>query len=271
MRLLPQNATVVKGHIAFDNQDLFTLTDDEMKRVRWNEISMIFQAAMNALNPVHRVADQIMEAIAAHHPNLTTETLWKQVANLFDLVNIPRKRMAEYPHQYSGGMRQRAIIAMALACKPSLVIADEPTTALDVILQSQILQSIKQLQQELNLAIIFISHDIAVVADVCHDIGVMYAGRLVEFGNRDQILDSPAHPYTKTLISSYLKLMGDPGPPQPKKGAASTSSHETDACCFLHDCPDSEDACRNQKPSWVDLSPGHRAYCVLAGKATSEK
>lgn len=264
MRLLPKNASILQGHLYFDNQDLLALTEEDMRHVRWKKMSMIFQAAMNALNPVHRVADQIMEAIATHNPNLADSDLWKQVNDLFDLVHIPRERIREYPHQYSGGMKQRAIIAMALACRPSLIIADEPTTALDVILQHRILEQIKALQRQLNLAVLFISHDISVVADVCHHIGVMYAGRLIEFGSRDKIIESPTHPYTRLLIASYRALTGDPRPEELYNGMTTEPGRQPDVCAFLKHCPDAEEHCAQQKPVWVDVSPDHRVFCLRA-------
>ena len=180
----------------------------EMRKIRWRRIAMIFQAAMNALNPVHRVDDQIAEAILAHDPSVGKAEAKNRVRGLFQLVGIPENRMEDYPHQYSGGMKQRAIIAMALACRPKLIIADEPTTALDVIVQDQILEETRDLQKEFNISIIFISHDISIVADVCHDIGIMYAGQLVEYGPREEVFQNPCHPYTKALLSSYPTLTG---------------------------------------------------------------
>jgi len=184
MVLLPKNASVMADQIRYKGRDLLNSSPGEMRRTRWKEIAMIFQAAMNALNPVQRVGEQIVEAILVHEPTLDKAAAKERVEALFDLVHIPRERIKDFPHQYSGGMKQRAIIAMALSCRPSLIIADEPTTALDVIVQDQILNEIKTLQQELILSILFISHDIAVVANVCHTIAVMYAGQIVEYGKR---------------------------------------------------------------------------------------
>ncbi|MBW1723965.1 MAG: ABC transporter ATP-binding protein, partial [Deltaproteobacteria bacterium] len=182
MRLLPENAAVTDGRILFEGKE----------------------AAMNALNPVHRVSEQIAEAILAHDADISEEAAMKQVENLFQVVGIPPERMRDYPHQYSGGMKQRAVIAMALSCNPSLIIADEPTTALDVIVQDQILNAIKDFQNKLNISLIFISHDIAVVADVCDSIGIMFAGQLVEYGNVKEVFHAPMHPYTRSLLASYL-------------------------------------------------------------------
>ena len=218
MGLLPENGAVTQGRILYADRDLVQLSDEAMRAVRWNDIAMIFQAAMNALNPVHRVHEQIREAIVAHHPDTPQEELKRRVEELFDLVEIPRDRMQDFPHQFSGGMKQRAIIAMALACNPKLVIADEPTTALDVIVQDQILTEIKTIQHQMNISVIFISHDIAVVADVCHDIAVMFAGQIVEFGSREEVFNTPIHPYTRLLLSSYLTLDGDQPEPMVVSG-----------------------------------------------------
>ena len=187
MGLLPENGKVVGGQVLYEGRDLVQLSPEALRAVRWNDIAMIFQAAMNAMNPVHRVNEQISEAIVTHHPGTSKEDLDRWVASLFDLVGLPKERMQDFPHQFSGGMKQRAIIAMALACSPKLVIADEPTTALDVVVQDQILQEIKSIQKRLNISVIFISHDIAVLADVCHDIAVMFAGQIVEFGSREEV------------------------------------------------------------------------------------
>ena len=206
MGLLPDNARILGGSIGFQNNDLTQLTENQWRKVRGKEIAMIFQAAMNALNPVMRVDEQVIEAIVTHTPDISSVDLENRINELFDLVEIPRARMKDFPHEYSGGMKQRVIIAMALACNPKLIIADEPTTALDVIVQDQILKEIKQIQKAMNTGLIFISHDIAVVASVCKDICVMYGGQIVEMGTREEVFGSPRHPYTKTLLGSYLSL-----------------------------------------------------------------
>jgi peptide/nickel transport system ATP-binding protein len=259
--LLSKNAKVTGGQIRFRGRDLLRLSEDELRKVRWKEIAMIFQAAMNALNPVHRVNRQIVEAILTHEPETTRADALKQVETLFRLVGIPGERMADYPHQYSGGMKQRAIIAMALSCRPSLIVADEPTTALDVIVQAQILEEIKKIQKELYVAILFISHDIAVVADVCHDIGVMFAGRLVEYGSRKEVFQSPVHPYTRALLSAYLTLDDDGTMPMPLPGNPPDMTRGESGCGFCDRCPESMPRCRQKSPEWIRLTPTHRALC----------
>jgi len=261
MRLLPPNGSVLSGRINFDGQDLLTLTEKSMRSIRWGEIAMIFQGAMNALNPVHRVNDQIIEAILAHTSGLSAETAQKQVEDLFQHVGIPLERIRDYPHQYSGGMKQRVIIAMALACKPKLIIADEPTTALDVIVQDQILGEIKALQKEFHLGILFISHDISIVADVCHDIGIMYAGQFVEYGSTADVFHSPLHPYTKLLLDSFPTLTGDKSRLHSIPGEMPDLTAPLLGCRFYDRCNIAENTCKTSNPLWVNASSTHKALC----------
>jgi len=261
MGLLPPNAAVTGGTIHFAGQNLLTLSEDALREIRWQKIAMIFQAAMNALNPVHRVADQVAEAILTHTPGISKASAMERVRELFDLVEIPAKRMTDYPHQYSGGMKQRAVIAMALACRPDLIIADEPTTALDVIVQAQILEEIKSIQKELNLGILFISHDISVVADVCDHIGVMYAGQLIEYGHRQEVFNSPGHPYTRELVGAHHALMGEQVRPQAAPDSAPDLVNPPSGCRFCGRCPVSNDSCLEERPRWLELSTNHRIFC----------
>ncbi len=259
--LLPPNGLVTNGRILFDGKDLLQVSEEEMRQIRWGEIAMIFQAAMNALNPVQRVVDQIAEAILTHNPGLEKWEAIKQIEGLFQMVGIPKERMRDYPHQYSGGMKQRAIIAMALACRPKLIVADEPTTALDVIVQDQILEETKNLQKKFNISIIFISHDISIVADVCHCIGIMYAGQLVEYGPREEVFDTPVHPYTKALLSSYPTLAGEKGELRPIPGETPNLIYPPDGCRFCDRCPGSGPGCKKKTPAWLDVSPTHKSLC----------
>ena len=261
MGLLPDNASVTDGKILFEDQDLLKMSKKKIRQVRWKKIAMIFQAAMNALNPVHRVSEQISEAILAHDADISEEAAMKQVESLFDLVGIPLDRMRDYPHHYSGGMKQRAIIAMALACHPSLIIADEPTTALDVIVQDQILSAIKEFQNKLKISVIFISHDIAVVADVCDNIGIMYAGQLVEYGCIEEVFDAPMHPYTKSLLASYLTLDKDVVQLNSYIGETPDLINPTTGCRFCERCSVAEATCSLMAPEWVEISPTHKAFC----------
>jgi peptide/nickel transport system ATP-binding protein len=267
MGLLPPNATVLSGRVLFGGEDLVTASQARMRQIRWRRISMIFQAAMNALNPVHRVQDQITEAIVTHEPHLSGQAVAERTRSLFEMVRIPPGRLRDYPHQFSGGMRQRVIIAMALACNPSLIIADEPTTALDVIVQNQILSAIGTFQKERNIGMIFISHDIAVVADVCTHIGVMYAGSLVEIGSRQEVLDCPGHPYTRILVESLLTLSDQPADLSSVACAVGdTVTTNEGGCPICVICPLASNACQGQPAAWMNLSATHRVRCSHAGE-----
>jgi peptide/nickel transport system ATP-binding protein len=273
MGLLPENASILQGDICFNDSNLAHLSDKQWRDFRGSEISMIFQAAMNALNPVIRVDEQIIEAIETHNSEMSKSEIDKKIKNLFNMVDIPEDRLKDYPHQYSGGMKQRAIIAMALACNPKLIIADEPTTALDVIVQDQILKEIKKIQNELNTSVIFISHDIAVVADVCEDICVMYGGQIVEKGTRKEVFKSPKHPYTKTLLASYLSLDSDKDIKVPEIQETPDLIRLKGVCCFADSCNCKSEQCKTHTPGWVDLSSTHQALCftdVLNKDAVNE-
>jgi len=210
LRLLAATGRIVNGEIVFKEQDLLDLTEKEMAGVRWKDISMIFQGAMNALNPVHRVGDQIAEVICHHYPG-SEKSVDARVADLLEMVGISPERKNQYPHQFSGGMRQRAMIAMALACNPDIVIADEPTTALDVMIQAQILQLLRDLQQKLGLSVLFVTHNLGVVAEICDTVLVMYGGVVAEYADVDTIYNHPQHPYTQELLKSFPNLsnLGD--------------------------------------------------------------
>jgi peptide/nickel transport system ATP-binding protein len=267
LRLLPENASIISGSILFEDRDIFGLSDESLRAVRWKKIAMIFQAAMNALNPVHRVNEQVAEALLIHDTGLSKRVALNKIAELFESLGIPKSRHYDYPHQYSGGMKQRAIIAMALICQPLLLIADEPTTALDVIVQSQILREIRVVQEKMHIAMIFISHDISVVADVCHDIAVIYGGRIIEIGRREEILAAPAHPYTKMLLASNLTLSNHAVEMPLVSEPNNVANHHLDfkenmnLCPFFHRCQESTDQCRTTPQKWVPLSVSHRVFC----------
>jgi oligopeptide/dipeptide ABC transporter ATP-binding protein len=208
MRLLPQPmGKILKGEVLFDGRNLATVPAEDMRSIRGNRISMIFQEPMTALNPVHRIGKQICEVLTQHN-DLSPDDAWQQAVEMLDKVGIPSPeiRATEYPHQLSGGMRQRVVIAIALACGPELVIADEPTTALDVTIQAQILQLINDLQRDLNMAVILITHDLGVIAETCDEVCVMYAGRIVERAPVREIFASPRHAYTQGLLNSIPRL-----------------------------------------------------------------
>lgn len=260
MGLLPANARISSGRIAYNGLELTSSPMETLRKVRWNKIAMIFQTAMNALNPIQSVGRQIAEAIEFHNVVSRSEDVDARVDALLSQVGIPVERRADYPHQYSGGMRQRAVIAMALACNPEVIIADEPTTALDVIVQDQILETIKTLQQELSIGILFISHDISVVADVCHHIGVMYAGQLVELGTTEEVFKSPAHPYTQSLMAAHITLSSDCRP-KPIPGHSPDLLTAGTGCRFCDRCSCPGNTCRIEEPQWQALSSTHKIKC----------
>ena len=261
MGLLPDNAEILEGHIRFQGEDLVSLTETQWQQVRGAKIAMIFQAAMNALNPVFQVEEQIREAIVTHQPDISDSDLSERIKELFSLVDIPFERRKDYPHEYSGGMKQRAVIAMALACNPALIVADEPTTALDVIVQDQILREIKAVQGTTWAGLVFISHDIAVVASVCDRICVMYAGQIVESGTRKEVFKSPRHPYTRTLLSSYLSLdnLNDIRVPDMKESPDLLTDRSE--CRFAGSCRSCSGGCVGRSPEWIEISPTHKAFC----------
>jgi peptide/nickel transport system ATP-binding protein len=203
----------------------------------------------------------MVEAILTHQPEMTPAQALKRILELYQLVGLPPSRLDDYPHQYSGGMRQRAIIAMALANNPKLIIADEPTTALDVIVQDQILRETRNLQKEFNIGIIFISHDISIVAEVCDDIGIMYAGQLVESGPVDSVLFDPGHPYTRALVSSFPRLEGEIAKLAPIPGEPPNLIGTIPGCRFCDRCPKPESSCRLAPPGWTEVGPDHHVLC----------
>ena len=210
LRLLPEAGRIVGGQILFDDRDLLQVSEREMQAVRWRDIAMVFQGAMNALNPVRTVESQIVEAMQLHNVIDSSKGARQRAGELLELVGIPAKRGRQYPHQYSGGMRQRAMIAMALACSPRILIADEPTTALDVMIQAQIIELLEELQRELNLALVVVTHDLGLVAEMCDDVLVMYGGTVAEYASSDTIFNDPRHPYTQRLMQAFPDI-AEPG------------------------------------------------------------
>ncbi|MCE5207877.1 MAG: ABC transporter ATP-binding protein [Chloroflexi bacterium] len=263
LRLLPAAGRITEGEIFFKGTDWLDLTEKQMEEVRWKEISMIFQGAMNALNPVRTIGDQIAEAIRQHLGETRKSTLNAMVEELLDRVGIPPNRRESYPHQYSGGMRQRAMIAMALACSPDVVIADEPTTALDVMIQAQILELLSRLQKQLGLSVILVTHDLGVVAEVCDTVLVMYGGVTAEYAPVDVIYNFPRHPYTQQLLSAFPdlskpteRLVSIPGYP-PRLEALPPG------CRFAPRCNKAFDRCHVEKPELRFLASDHAASCHL--------
>lgn len=261
IRLLADNASIVDGKVILAGTDVARLTDDQMRKHRWSDISMVFQGAMNAWNPVYKVGDQIWEAMEQHFPDMMETEGLKRIAELFELVGLAPEMMERYPHEFSGGMRQRAIIAMALSCDPKIIIADEPTTALDVIVQDQILRELKHVQEALGMAIIYISHDVAVIAEVSDRIGVMYAGKLVELGSTDEVFPHPKHPYTYLLLASTPSVKGPRRKLAPLEGEPPDLEKPPTGCRFHPRCPFATEICSTDEPPFREISEGHHVAC----------
>lgn len=261
LRLLAENAQIKRGHIRFKDVDLVALSESEMRRYRWRNLAMVFQAAMNALNPVYTVGDQIIEAMETHLGAYSYTQARRRVGELFELVGLEPRLMDRYPHEYSGGMRQRAVIAMALSCNPDIIVADEPTTALDVIVQDNLLRELKELQHKIGMGMIYISHDIAVIAEVSDRIGVMYAGRLVEIGPATAIFHMPRHPYTGALMGAFPSVTG------PKRALVTLGGEPPNllqpptGCRFNPRCPYATNKCRSEAPPLFDFGGGQYAAC----------
>ena len=261
MRLMADNAVIQKGEILLDGEDILKMSDQQMRDIRWSRISMVFQAAMNSLDPVYQVGDQIIEAINRHQPGMLPSIAQERVTNLFNMVGIEPQMAKRYPHEFSGGMRQRAVIAMALSCSPSLVIADEPTTALDVIVQDQVLREMRRIQKSLNMSMIYISHDIAVIAEVADRIGVMYAGRLAELAPAVEIFKHPHHPYTAALMSTFPSIIG------PKTRLLTLGGEPPDllfppsGCRFHPRCSFATEQCTHQRPPLQSIDDEHIVAC----------
>ncbi len=261
MGLLPDNALVVGGRVLLDGNDLLPMPEEQIRSFRWRRIAMVFQAAMNVLDPVYRVGQQIAEAIEAHGVEATASGTKERVAGLFRMADLDPQLMERYPHEFSGGMRQRAVIAMALSCDPDVIIADEPTTALDVIVQDRILRELKGIQQERDMGVIYISHDIAVVAEVTDRVAVMYAGRLVELGSTVDVLNDPLHPYTAALTSSFPSVRGERRPLAALTGDPPNLVNPPPAGCPFHPrCSAATEICRVEFPLQV-YRGDHWAAC----------
>ncbi|MHA1948174.1 MAG: ABC transporter ATP-binding protein, partial [Candidatus Hodarchaeales archaeon] len=248
MRMIYPPGKILEGEIILDSLDLLKLSKQEMEQVRGKSVSMIFQGAMAALNPVHRIGNQIFEVIKIHEPYLPIEEGWDRVFSTLETVGIDVSRAKDYPHQLSGGMKQRALIALALITNPKLIIADEPVTALDVIVQAQVLKAMKELQQQFGLSLIMITHDLSVIAETCDEIAIMYAGKLVEFGENRKIFKEPLHPYTQALINAFPSISGPKQELKEIKGTPPNLLNPPSGCRFYPRCPKAMDICKTKDP-----------------------
>ncbi len=264
LKILPQGGTIRGGKIIFDGTDLVPLSENEMRKIRWKGIAIVFQGAMNAMNPVLKVGDQIVEAIRTHEPDVSSKESWERARKLFELVGIDPERVDNYPHEFSGGMRQRALIAMALAANPKFLIGDEPGTALDVIVQAQTLKLMRDLRERLGLSMLVISHDLSILAETCEKIAIMYAGRIVEYGDAESVFKEPLHPYTQGLIKAFPSIKGERTRLTSIPGQPPDLLRPPPACRFNPRCPYVMDVCKKLDPSLEKSGRGdHLVACHL--------
>ena len=262
MRLLPYNGKIVSGSIVFRGRDLINVSETRIRKIRWKEISIVFQGAMNSLNPVRKVGEQIAEPILLHEKAEEPEAM-RRVGELLELVGIRRERMRDYPHEFSGGMRQRVMIAMALACNPKLVIADEPVTALDVMIQAQILELLERLRRELHLSMVLISHDLSVMAETCDEVAIMYGGKIMEVGKTLDVFTDPKHPYTQGLVAAFPDIRGQRAMPASIPGDVPSLIKPPSGCVFHPRCKFAFDRCITAEPALAEVTPGRRTACFL--------
>jgi peptide/nickel transport system ATP-binding protein len=265
LRILPTPPARIRGgKIYYNGEDIMGISERGMRGIRGNKIAMIFQDPMTALNPIERVGFQISEAIGLHNKISSAEAV-RRACDMLEMVGIPNARYSEYPHQFSGGMKQRVVIAMALACNPELLLADEPTTALDVTIQAQVLEMMQSLKEKLGTSIIMITHDLGVVADMCDSVAVIYAGEVVEYGRLEHIFVHPSHPYTIGLFNSLPKLDSVERRLRPIKGLMPDPTNLPKGCKFFERCPNAADQCAIQIPGVMEAASGHLIKCFFAG------
>ena len=267
LQLQADNGKITSGEIIFDGQNIVNLSEAELREVRWSGISIVFQGAMNSWNPVVKIGEQIREAMREHYPNKTKDENTKKILELFEIVGLEDSIIDRYPHELSGGMKQRAVIALALSCDPKLIIADEPTTALDVVIQDQILNEIRKVQDVLGLSLIYISHDIAVIAEMTDNMAVMYAGRIVERGPTKEIFANPKHSYTKSLLESTPSVVGDKVKLQSLDGEPPSLISKEKGCTFAPRCPNKDISCNPELDMQLkEVAPNHYVDACNAEK-----
>ena len=263
MQLVPDPpGKVVSGEIHWNGRDLLKVGKNEMRTIRGKEISMIFQDPMTSLNPVETVGAQLAEVLRIHE-KLSRVDAERRAGDMLELVGIPRERLPEYPHQFSGGMRQRVVIAMALACNPLMIIADEPTTALDVTIQAQVLDLMKNLQKKLGTATLMITHDLGVVSEICDNVAIMYAGKIVEYGSLESVYNNTKHPYTMGLFGSLPNMKSKVDRLRPIKGLMPDPTNLPEGCPFHPRCDKAKPECATCNPIQKEIEPGHFVSCLL--------
>lgn len=261
-RLHKPPALIAGGEILFHGEDILGFDEQRLRQFRWNEASVVFQSAMNCLNPVITIGDQICDVILAHRSTVMDEAR-ERAAELLQSVGIHRNRLDDYPHQFSGGMRQRVVIAITLALNPQLVIMDEPTTALDVVVEREIMSQLAELKQTFGFSILLISHDLSLMGEIADRIAVMYAGKLVEVSSAGKILNRPQHPYSQGLVNSFPLLLGEKKPLSGIRGNPLNLYQPPPGCYFAERCPECVDICRTTDPILVEVEPGHQVKCHL--------
>ena len=267
LKILPPEGKIIDGKILYKNIDIVKLSEKEMReQIRWKGISIVFQGAMNALNPVYKVSDQIIEAIQLHEPNVDREEARERVKKLFELVGMDPSRIDNYPFEFSGGMRQRAMIAMALACNPDILIADEPGTALDVIVQAQVLKLLRDLKERLNLGMILITHDLSIVSETREKIVVMYAGKVVERGDIIDVYNETLHPYAQGLLKAFPEIKGPRVRMSSIPGSPPNLLNPPSGCRFHPRCKYAMDICRKEEPPLIEVKKDHYVACHLVSK-----
>jgi len=265
LRILPvPPAKFCGGQIVFQGENVMEKTEREMRKIRGNRIAMIFQDPMTALNPIEKVGSQIAEAIK-QHSDISVKESERKACDMLEMVGIPMERFSEYPHQFSGGMKQRVVIAMALACNPLLLLADEPTTALDVTIQAQVLEMMQSLKERLGTSVLLITHDLGVVAECCDSVAVIYAGEIVEYGTAEHVFDHMKHPYTIGLFNSLPKLDSTEKWLNPIKGLMPDPTKLPAGCRFCERCPIATEKCSQQSPEVIETEPGHFVKCFIDG------
>jgi|TARA_A200000159_G_scaffold79689_1_gene73778 peptide/nickel transport system ATP-binding protein len=267
LQLQPDNSVITEGSIKLEGKELIGLSENDLRKVRWDSISIVFQGAMNAWNPVIKIGEQIREAMREHYPQNSKQENINKINELFKMVGLDESISERFPHELSGGMKQRAVIALALSCDPKIIIADEPTTALDVVIQDQILNEIKKVQDLLGLSLIYISHDIAVIAEMTDKIAVMYAGSIVEMGPTKNVFTSPKHSYTRALLDSTPSIKGEKKKLRSLDGEPPSLIDKIDGCSFAPRCPDRETSCNpTEHMSLIEIESDHYVDVCSQGK-----
>lgn len=264
MRLVPNPpGKILSGSVEFDGVNLMDKSEKAMQKIRGDKITMIFQDPMTALNPILTVGSQIYEVVKLHNPKMSKKEAQQRAMEMLEIVGIPAERYEEYPHQFSGGMKQRVVIAIALACNPALLIADEPTTALDVTIQAQVLAMMQDLRERFNTSMILITHDLGVVAETCDKVAVMYAGRIVEYGTLEEIYNHTKHPFTQGLFDSIPSLTQKTRRLNPIEGLTPDPTNLPKGCPFHPRCTHATERCRTIVPQNTEVRPGHFVSCIL--------